>query len=335
MSTYPELDYALLKKLSQAFGPSGNERDVREILLQQIDTKAYEIQVDPLGNLIIRKPGEGKKVLIVSHMDEVGIIVTHIDDKGYLYFAPVGGLKRINLIAKRVRFGNGRVGVISVEKNPTEEGNTHGKIYIDIGVSSEQEARKVIKEGDMAVLVGDFQETSSHIISKAIDDRVGCFIAIEILKQIKCPYDLYFAFSVQEEVGARGAKTVVHEIEPDIALIVDTTLSFDSPKDKNRTSLGLGAAIKVMDRSIVVSPLVKNWMAEVARDKNISFQWEIISEGGTDAGPIHLTRGGIPTGGIAIPVRYLHSGNEIVTKFDIETAFKLTYELLGHPFNTN
>jgi endoglucanase len=134
-----------------------------------------------------------------------------------------------------------------------------------------------------------------------------------------------------EEVGSRGAKTLAHQIQPDLALILDATLSYDSPKEKNRTGLRRGVAIKVMDRSIVVSPLIKNWMQEVAIQQGIPYQWEIIFEGGTDAGPVHLSHNGIPTGGIAIPVRYLHSGNELVAKTDIEAAWHLLVALISKP----
>ncbi|NLI93987.1 MAG: M42 family metallopeptidase [Peptococcaceae bacterium] len=326
------LDYDLLKQLTQCFGPSGNEREVADLIAREVNSHVMDSRFDVLGNLIVRKPGKGKKILIACHMDEVGVIITAIGEQGYLYFAPVGGIKNSDLSAKRVLFKNRRMGVVNQEKNPLEEGKPSGKFYIDIGVSSEEEARKIVREGDMAVLVGDYQETPSHILSKALDDRLGCFIAVELIKQIQCEQDLYFAFTVQEEVGSRGAKTVVHGIEPDLALILDTTLSFDSPKEKNRTSLNRGAAVKVMDRTIVVSPLIKNWMAEVAAQQDIPFQWEIITAGGTDSGPIHLTGSGIPTGGIAIPVRYLHSGNEIAAKFDIVSAFQLLSALLQNPF---
>ncbi|RNC28803.1 MAG: putative aminopeptidase YsdC [Candidatus Dichloromethanomonas elyunquensis] len=326
------LDYHVLKLLAQTYGPSGNERQVAEFISQQVGSYVQDIRSDALGNLLIRKPGTGKKILIACHMDEIGVIITSIGEEGYLYFAPVGGVKSSDLLAKRVQFQNKRIGVVSQEKNTVDEEKTSGKYFIDIGVNSQEEAGKIVREGDMAVLVGDYQETADHILSKALDDRIGCFIAVEMIKQLHSEQDLYFAFTAQEEVGSRGAKTIVHGIEPDLALILDTTLSFDSPKEKNRTSLNRGAAIKVMDRTIVVSPRIKNWMADAASQNDISFQWEIITTGGTDSGPIHLTGRGIPTGGIAIPVRYLHTGNEIAAKHDILSAFLLLAVLLNQPF---
>jgi len=337
MSNLEPFDYHLLKQLTQAYGPSGNEQEVSDLIEHHIRAHHHtdqkdNIQKDPLGNLLIRKPGNGKKILIVCHMDEVGVIVTHINDQGYLYFAPVGGLKQEALLSKRVMFKNRHIGVIQQEKNLADERKPSGRLYIDIAVNGEQEARELVREGDMAVLTGSFEEKPQHILSKALDDRVGCFIALEVFKQIRCAHDLYFAFTVMEEVGSRGAKTVMHGVEPDLALILDTTLSFDSPKEKNQTAMNQGVAIKVMDRSIVVSPPIKNWMADIAHQQNIPFQWEIITGGGTDAGPVHLTRGGITTGGIAVPVRYLHSGNEIASKADIFSAAHLLSALLSAPF---
>lgn len=331
MSNLKSLDYELLKQLTQAFGPAGNEREVAGIITGRVDF-AGEIIQDALGNLIVRKKGSGKKIMIACHMDEVGVIVTHIDEQGYLYFAPVGGLQSSNLIGKRVYFQNRRQGVITRERKKKEDDKSAEKIYIDIGVSDEQEARTVVKEGDMAVLAGDFQETEKHILSKALDDRIGCFLALEVLGQINSEDDLYFAFTAQEEVGARGAKTAAAAILPDLAIIIDTTISYDTPTERNQTSLGKGVAIKVMDRSILVSPKIKNWMAEIAAQHQIGHQWEIITAGGTDSGPVHLTQGGIPTGGIAIPVRYLHSGNELASKSDLESAYRLLYELLQRPY---
>lgn len=332
MSYLRSLDYALLQQLTQSFGPSGNEQEVTRLLTEQLQSAVDSVQTDPLGNLILRKKGKGKKIMITCHMDEVGIIVTHIDEQGYLYFAPVGGLQSSQLIGRRVFFQNRRQGVVSRERKKKADEKSPEKIFIDIGVKDEQEARSVVSEGDMAVLVGEYQETDGHVLAKALDNRLGCFLALEAAKVIDSEHDLYFTFTAQEEVGARGAKTAATSILPDLAIIIDTTISFDTPSERNQTCLGLGAAIKVMDRSILVSPKIKKWMADVSAQAKIATQWEIITTGGTDSGPVHLTQGGIPTGGIAIPVRYLHSGNEIAAKKDIQSAYELLLELLRQPF---
>ncbi|MGI6449636.1 MAG: M42 family peptidase [Desulfitobacteriia bacterium] len=323
-------DYGLLMDLSQKFGPSGNEKEVRDFIKDQISSVVDAIDTDTLGNLIAHKKGKGLKIMIACHMDEVGVIITHIDEQGYLYFAPVGGLKNTDLLGKRVAFRNNRIGIVC--KEPVRVGkNTTDKIYIDIGVTGESEARKEVGEGDMAVLVGSFVETDSCLISKALDNRLGCFLAIELLKKVRCEHELFFAFTCQEEVGARGAKTAAYSIRPDLALIIDTTRSYDSPPERKQPSLGQGVAIKAMDRSIIVSPKIKNWMANIAYQKKIAYQWEVITTGSTDAGPIHLTGGGIPTGGIALPLKNLHTGNEIAAKTDITAAFKLLRELILNP----
>lgn len=326
------LDYNMLARLTQTFGPSGRETGIAELISDYARLYASAIETDSLGNLIVRKHGSGPKIMIACHMDEVGIMVTHISEKGFLYFAPVGGLRSELLAAKRVVFANGVIGIISREinhkDNKTKDKDKSEKLFIDIGASSQSEARRVVNEGDMAVLVGDYYENDGFVFAKALDNRAGCFVVLEVLKHVTSSHDLYFVFTAQEEVGARGAKTAAYALEPDLAIIMDTTISFDVPKEQDRVSLNRGVAVKVMDRSIVVSPKIKNWMTDVAAGLNILFQSEIITTGGTDSGPVHLTRSGIPTGGLAVPVRYLHSGNEIAAKKDIEAAVSLLYELL-------
>lgn len=181
----------------------------------------------------------------------------------------------------------------------------------------------------MAVLAGEYCETDRYIISKSLDNRVGCFLAVEAIKRLSSKHDLYFAFTAQEEVGARGAKTAAYTVRPDLALVIDATISYDTLKESGQTGLERGVALKAMDRSIVVSPKIKNWLAQTALEKDIPYQWEVISTGGTDSGPIHLTGEGIPTGGLAIPVRYLHTANEMAAKDDIRAAFRLLAALLG------
>jgi len=326
------LDYTILSRLTQAFGPSGREKEIAALLASYSRDYADSVHTDGMGNLIVHKSGSGKKIMVAAHMDEVGVIVTHIDKNGYLYFSPVGGVKEADLLAKRVVFDNGLTGVVGRERKTNAEGKPVGKYFIDIAVCDEQEARQKIREGDMAVLAGPFVENDSHVISKALDNRAGCFVALEALKQYRGDSDLYFVFTAQEEVGLRGAKTAACTLVPDLALVVDTTISYDTPKEEYRTSINKGAAIKVMDRTIIVSPEIKNWMTKTAQKVGLNYQYEVITAGGTDSGPIHLSKGGIPTGGIAIPVRYLHSGSEIAAKSDLESACKLLAALLEDPY---
>ncbi|WP_368292460.1 M42 family metallopeptidase [Dehalobacter sp. TBBPA1] len=324
------LDFTLLQQLTQTFGPSGQEHNVAALILDQTKNDADTAYTDTLGNLIVRKKGQGKKMMIACHMDEVGIMVTHINKQGYLYFAPVGGLRDHVLLAQRFVFANGAVGVVSREEKKKPDENSPERLFLDLGATSEQEARTMVREGDMAVFSGAYHETKDCMISKALDNRAGCFIALEVLKRVSSQDDLYFVFTAQEEVGARGAKTAAYALEPDLALNIDTTFSFDMPREYEvpRTSLNKGIAIKVMDRSIVVSPQIKNWMAEIAEQHEIPYQWEIITKGGTDSGPVHLTKGGIPTGGLAVPVRHLHTPGEIASKNDIRSGISLLLALL-------
>lgn len=330
--TGKELDYKQLAELTQAFGPSGNEEQVAALIAEYGRPFADSAEIDKMGSLIIRKKGQGKKILLACHMDEPGIIVTHINDNGFLSYAPVGGLKGRDLLWQRVRFASGLTGVINKEKDEKNSETKREKMYLDIGALTYSEADSLVSIGDMAVLTGDYNDSGTTIISKALDNRAGCFIALEVLKKIVTVHDLYFVFTVQEEVGARGARTAAYMLEPDLALIIDATPSLDYPKVHKRLSLEQGVAVKVMDRSIVVSPAIKNWIAAEAEKNKIPYQWEIITSGGTDSGPVHLTRGGIPTGGLAVPVRYVHSGSEIAAKRDIHSAVQLLLCLLQNPF---
>jgi len=333
------LDYKFLKELTESFGPSGNEKQVAALIRAYAENFVDSSETDTLGNLILSKNGAGnkdqaagkKKIMIAAHMDEVGLIVTYIDRHGYLYFSPVGGIKEAELPGRRVMFGSGLKGVVARERKKNEQGKPMGKCFIDIGVNGEEKAREKVKEGDMAILSGEFVETESHIIAKALDNRVGCFIALQVLKNYQGEHDLYVVFTVQEEVGARGAKTAAFEIEPDLALIIDTTISYDTPKEEYRTAANKGVAIKAMDRTIIVSPKIKQWMTDTAQRHGIPYQCEVISAGGTDSGPVHLTKGGIATGGLAVPVRYLHTASEVAAKADIEAAYALLSELVKNP----
>ncbi|HWQ88762.1 MAG TPA: M42 family metallopeptidase [Desulfitobacteriaceae bacterium] len=326
------LDYSLLSTLTQLFGPSGFEEEVAQYISAQLQPHSDKISIDTLGNLIVRRRGPGKRILVASHMDQIGIIVTNIDKEGFLRFSILGSMAITALNKKRIKFRNGRIGVIGVEKLEKVADLKLEKFYIDIGASSREEAGNAVQIGDSAVLVGDFIEAGSRIISKAFDDRLGCFIAIEALKRVKTDHELAFVFTVQEEVGARGAQTAAYALDPDLALAVDVTATGDTPKAQQMSvELGKGAGIKVFDRSLVTSPQIKRWMADVATNKKIPFQWEVLEFGGTDSGAINLTKAGIPAGVISVPIRYLHSPAEMADKKDVEAAVDLLVALLESP----
>jgi len=327
-----DLDFARLGALTQIFGPSGSEERVAEFIATQLRPFCDELKTDVLGNLIILRHGTGKKIMVAAHMDEIGLMITHIDNDGYLRFTPLGGVRITNLVGQRVKFSNGRVGTIGTEKLEKPSDLKLAKLYLDIGVSCREAAEQLIHIGETAVFIGDFVELEDRIISKALDDRVGCFVAMEALQRTKSTHELAFVFTVQEEIGTRGAQTAAYALEPDLAIAVDVTATGDTPKAHPMSvELGCGVGIKVLDHSMITSPKVKQWMAAVATDRDIPFQWEVLEFGGTDSGAIHVSRGGVPSGVLSIPTRYVHSPAEMLDKRDVEAAVELLVALLENP----
>lgn len=319
----------VLENTTQINGVSGGEDDIRKYIAKEIKRYCDEITVDAMGNLIAHKNGKGKKIMFAAHMDEIGIIATDIDDKGFIRFSSIGGLNLRNLVNLRVRFKNGIEGVIGAEEEAFKEKPLINKLYVDIGAINKKDAEKNITIGDTAAFVGSFVQCGEKIVSKALDNRAGCAVLMKVLSDIKeCENDLYFVFTTQEEVGLRGAKTAAFSIEPDIAVAVDVTDTGDTPQAPvMAVELGKGAAVKVMDNSIMCDADVRTMMIETAKDNKIPYQLEIMTDGGTDAGVIHLTRAGIKTGGVSIPLRYIHSPSEMASMSDIENCVKLISEL--------
>ncbi|MCC8169349.1 MAG: M42 family metallopeptidase [Oscillospiraceae bacterium] len=315
----------LLEKLTQTDSPSGSERKVREIIGNEIKKYCDEITVDALGNLIAHKSGNGRKIMFAAHIDEIGVIASFIDENGFIRFGSVGGLEIKALVNRRVMFENGTMGVIGSEEEGFSKKAEISKLYIDIGAKNKKEAEKKVSVGDTAVFVGGFYKSGDIVVSKALDNRAGCYALIEAMKEIKdAKNDLYFVFTVQEEVGLRGAGAASFGIEPDFAVAVDVTDTGDTPDAPNMAvSLGKGAAVKVMDRSVMCDSDVRLHMVETAKTNKIPYQLEIMTDGGTDAGAIHKTKSGIKTGGISIPTRYIHSPSEMASVSDIKVCIKL------------
>ncbi len=312
----------LLKKLTSVTGASGNEKKVSELIKSEIKAYVDEISTDALGNLTAHKKGTGMKIMLAAHMDEIGVVVTFIDDEGFLRFSNVGGVYTKQLLGKRVVFPNGTMGVISSENDNKEL--KLSKLYIDIGAKNKKEAEEKVLIGDTACFSGEFFQNEERVVSKALDNRVGCYALIEAAKKIKGQNDIYFVFTTQEEVGLRGARAAAYKINPDVALAIDVTDTGDTPNgEKMAIELGGGAAIKVMDRSIICSWEVREALIKLAKEKKIPFQLEIMTDGGTDAGVIHLTKEGIKTGGISIPTRYIHTPCEMADVRDINAVVDL------------
>lgn len=316
----------LMKILSDCFSPSGREKNVREFIINEIKDFADEIKVDALGNLIARKKGNGKKILFSAHMDQIGLIITHVDEKGFLRFSNVGGVHPKEIIGLRMIFDNGYEGVVCSEKLEDKEKVTMDKLFLDVASTNKEFVKSNFKVGDMCVFKSEYYENEDCVICKAADDRIGCYILIEALKNHpQTDNDVYYVFSVQEEVGCRGAKTAGYSINPDLAIALDVTATGDSEDGiKMDVKLGEGAAIKIMDKSMITHPEVKDLLTDLAIQNNIKYQYEVLEFGGTDAGPIHLTKEGVPSGVISIPTRNIHSSGEIFNKKDVLECLKLT-----------
>ncbi len=319
----------LIKKLTQIVAPSGRESNLISTILEEVKDHIDDYEIDALGSLIVHKRGNGKKILFDAHADEIGLMVTYIEDNGFLRFEIIGGINPYTLLSRRVIFQNGTIGTIYYEAEKTEELSSNLKklsvdlLYIDVGAKSKQEAERKVKVGDMATWKGGFVDMGNRVVSKAMDDRIVCAALIEAIKNIKEPKnDLYFVFAVQEEVGLFGARTAAYKIEPDLAIALDVTPAFDTPKGYKRIkiALGEGIAIKIQDRSLVANKEVVDMLTEIAKKNSIPYQYEVLPFGGTDGGAIQLTRGGVKTGVISIPCRYVHSPNEMIDMDDYKNT---------------
>jgi endoglucanase len=325
----------LLEKLSNARGVSGNEQEVRQIIEDEVRDLADEIKLDAMGNLIVFKKAKNKKpkVMLAAHMDEVGLMITFIEKTGYLRFAKVGGIDDRVLPAKHVFIGKDKIpGVIG--KKPihlARRKDEHKKVakadelYIDIGVSSQEEAKKFVKLGDYVTFAVQFERFGDVVKGKAFDDRVGCYVLIEALKETY-NFPLYAVFTVQEEVGLRGARVSAFRIEPDFAFAIEATPAGDFPEKKDISPapvLRQGPTITIVDKTMIADRGLIEHLVNIAQQENISFQFKRPNIGGTDAGRIHLTKAGCKACAIAVPCRYAHSPVCFCSISDIENMVRL------------
>lgn len=320
-----------LKRIVNAYGPAGRENQVRQLIEAEIKPLGLEMRTDVMGNLIARKPpvassGKTHKIMLCAHMDEIGAIVTHIDRKGFLRFTNIGGVYPDRILHQRVMFENGQMGVIGVDTKPqTPKPPNLDNYFIDIGARDAEDARSRIRIGDIASFYQQAQLIQNRFAAKALDDRIGCYCLVEVLKRLKNnPADLYFVFSVQEEVGLRGARTGAYAIAPDYAIAVDVTTTGDTPETPAmEVRLGGGPAIKVKDAMFIANPLVKDKLVEYAGRLNLPVQLEILEHGTTDAAVIQLVGAGVLSGVVSIPTRYVHSTNELCDLDDVEGTVRL------------
>ena len=324
----------LIRKLVESYGPVGFEDEVRELIRAEVADLADEIRVGKLGDLIAVKKGRGggQKVMLVAHMDEIGLMVTHIDRRGYARVAPLGGVFSLYSVGARVRFADGRLGVLEADRREdTTKAPTLDQLYIDTGATSQDDCP--IKVGDVAIFHEELAQVGERLIAKSLDDRIGCAILIETLRRLKdTPHEVYFVFSVQEEITSVGARTAAYSIEPDIAIAVDVTSTGDTPKAlPMAVEMGKGPAIKVRDAGMIADPRVKQLMVRRATAARLPHQLEIFTLGTTDVQAVQAVRGGVPSGGLLIPARYVHSQIEMVDLKDVENAVKLLVELMKKP----
>jgi putative aminopeptidase FrvX len=326
----------LIEVLCNTYGPVGREHCVRGIIEKELKGICSEVYTDRLGNLIAHRPAKskrGQKIMLCAHMDEIGLIITYIDKGGFLRFTNVGGVFTERVPYQRVAFENGTAGIVGIEPSKGESKSSERpkleSMFIDIGARDRESAQKKVQIGDIAcfdqkVIFID----RKRVAGKAIDDRIGCYCLIEAARRLKKSFhDIYFVFSVQEEVGGRGARTGAYAIEPTYALAVDVTDTGDTPEaHKMQVSVGKGVAIKVKDSGFITNPVIKDKLAEYARALSLPFQFEILEHGSTDAAFIQLVKGGVMSGVLSIPTRYIHSTSEVCDLEDVNG----TVELLVH-----
>ncbi|MDI3269754.1 MAG: M42 family metallopeptidase [Bacillota bacterium] len=329
-----ELD--LLQKLADAYGPSGHEEEVRRLLMEVLKGHVDDMQVDPLGNLLVYKKGRsgsGSKIMWAAHMDEIGVIVVDIDDKGFLRLQPVGGVDPLVLLGQRVRFPGGVVASIGAEPVEDPKEIKFPKLFADIGASSKEQAEKAVGYGTMGVYYASFRERDGIASGKAMDDRSGCAILAQALLEMKeVGNEVVAVFTVQEEVGLRGARTAAFGVDPQVGFAIDVTGTGDTPKAQPMAvALGKGTAIKMKDQSLVTPPFIRDLMVERAEKRGIPYQMEVLSYGGTDAGAIHLSRAGVPSGVVSLPTRYLHTPAEMIALSDLRASIDLVKALSEEP----
>lgn len=322
----------MLKELCEIIGVSGDEEKVREFIKENICKDVDEISEDAYGNLIVRKGRikKGRRILLTAHMDEVGLMVTGIDKNGLLRFKTIG-VPPETWSAKRVLIGKNRIpGVVGhkpvhlADKEELKRRVQDESLFIDVGAASQEEANRLVEIGDTGTFDTPFYENHHLIFGKALDNRIGCYILIHLIKNTDL--GCHYAFTVQEEVGLRGAMIVAYRVSPDMAIAIDTTSSGEFPSEKDLPQypvLDGGPVITIADMSLICDRRIVTLIERTAKENGIPLQHKQPMIGGTDAGSIHLTKEGIPSGVISVPARYIHSPLSIASRKDIELTVKL------------
>ena len=332
----------LLQELCALDGTSGREAAVREFIISRLNCAPF--RVDAMGNLIVEAKGTRpakNRVMLCAHMDEVGVIATFLKADGTVKFITVGGIAPAALLGRQVRFESGAVGVIGVkpvhlcgeeEKNALPNVND---MYIDLGADSREQASALVSPGDTAVFTSEYTEMGEKILSKAIDDRAGCAIMLDMIRQ-GVAYDTVFCCNVQAAVGLRGAQTSTFSVDPDYAIVLEATTAadlIDAPEEKQVCVLGKGAAVSFMDNATVYDPALFKQAFAIAAENGIPVQPKTMVSGGNDAGSVHKSRAGVRTITVNVPCRYIHSASCVCDKNDLLAARRLA-EKLGEAFAT-
>ena len=320
------MNMELLASLLHAYGATSRERCVREAIENALRGHVDSLETDVMGNLIAVKKGNGtgKRIMVSAHMDQIGLLVMDADQNGYLRVCPVGSLRPAYMLTQHVVFENGVKGVVAADED-VEGALEIANLYIDIGAESREEALKTVPIGEIAVIAPHFDKLGENrICAPALDDRIACCLLIEMLQEL--PGDLHndviAVFTAQEEVITRGVTTAAYSIAPDMGIALDVTGVGDVPGHKRHLpmEMGKGAAIKIMDKSLICTPAVVDMMLACAEESGIPYQREVLPMAHTEGGAIQRTRAGVPTGVISIPCRYMHSGAEVIDRRDADAA---------------
>lgn len=338
----------LMKELSTTPGISGFEEKIADIIKRELKDCTDSIEEDEMGNVIATKKGKknAPTVMLASHMDEIGLMVKYIDDEGYLRFSKIGGINDQMLMNQSVTIhtANGDiVGVLGSKPPHVTKPEEKDKVvksedmFIDIGAKDKEDAEKMVQVGDPITFNALFEDFPNDLImGKALDNRVGCYVMMEVLKRVKSKATIYGVGTVQEEVGLKGAKTSAFKLNPDIAIALDTTLSGDHPgikKEEAPAVIGKGPAIVLVDasgRGIITNKKVKDMLIKAGDSYEIDYQLEVSDGGTTDGTAIHLTREGIPTGVLSVPTRYIHTPVSVCSRKDIESTIDLIVKALDN-----
>lgn len=330
----------LLKRLTEEYGPSGNEGKIREIIKKEIKPYVDELYRDKFGNLIARKKGKGNSVLLAAHMDEIGVMVKSVDIDGKVFVSPIGGIEPVVLLGEKVKIitsdGKEVYGVLTTKE--IQDGvelttlPAMEDVYVDVGMCAKDVKSACITPGNYVYLMKSYMEMADgkFISGKALDDRIGCYIVLELAKKLKnSKSEIYYVFTVQEEIGLYGAKTSLYSIDPEYAIVVDVTEADDGRLHGGHGKcVGHGPVVVYKDAEMITTKCINDWLMKAAKKLKIEVQPDVGNFGTTDALSVSVSKGGIPCTAVGVPVRNIHSTTSVASKQDIKDAISIIYEVV-------